>query len=94
MDGKVIAAAQEERFTRVKHDKNFPVNAIKYCIEASEIKPSEIENVVFYENLFLNLRGYLKLIWLLLLKGFEVLLQLCRSGLRKNYSKNTILLNH
>ena len=36
-DGKVIAAAQEERFTRIKHDKAFPGNAINYCLEAAEI---------------------------------------------------------
>lgn len=36
-DGKIIAAAQEERFTRKKHDQNFPINAIKYCLKEAEI---------------------------------------------------------
>ena len=53
-DGAVLAAAQEERFTRKKHDASFPHNAIKYCI--SEVRPalSKIDFVVFYEKPFLK----------------------------------------
>ena len=49
-DGKIIAAAQEERFTRKKHDLAFPHHAIKYCISEAQIKPSQITNIVFYEK--------------------------------------------
>lgn len=49
-DGKIIAAAQEERFTRKKHDSEFPVNAIQYCIEHAGIKFSDIQEVVFYDK--------------------------------------------
>ena len=70
-DGKVIAAAQEERFTRVKHDKSFPLHAIKYCIEASEIKPSEIENVVFYEKPFLKFERLLETYLAFAPRGFR-----------------------
>ncbi len=48
-DGRIIAAAQEERFTRKKHDSNFPINAIKYCLSAGMIK-NEIDSVAFYDK--------------------------------------------
>ena len=49
-DGDILAAAQEERFTRIKHDSNFPTNAIKFCLSQAKIKPYEISNIVFYEK--------------------------------------------
>ena len=49
-DGEVIAAAQEERFTRIKHDRRFPVNAINYCLEEGMIEPSDLTAVVFYDD--------------------------------------------
>ncbi len=49
-DGIPVAAAQEERFSRVKHDPRFPVHAINYCLEAAEIEPDALDAVVFYEN--------------------------------------------
>ena len=53
-DGKVIAAAQEERFTRRKHDPSFPANAIRYCLEAAGLKGDEVDFVVFYDKPFLK----------------------------------------
>ncbi len=49
-NGNIIAAAQEERFTRVKHDKNYPEKAIDFCLEYTGTKPSDIELVCFYEK--------------------------------------------
>lgn len=49
-DGKILAAAQEERFTRKKHDFDFPKNAVNYCLESQNIKISEIDFVVFYDK--------------------------------------------
>ena len=51
-DGMVIAAAQEERFSRVKHDSRFPYKAIQYCAQEAGIDPSKIDRVVFYEKPF------------------------------------------
>ena len=51
-DGEILAAAQEERFTRKKHDASFPKNAIKYCLEEANIAASQIAKVVFYEKPF------------------------------------------
>ena len=49
-DGAIVAAAQEERFTRVKHDPRFPVNALNYCLEEAFVDPSELDAVAFYDN--------------------------------------------
>ncbi len=53
-NGDVLAAAQEERFTRVRHDANFPSNAIRFCLEHAGITSAEVEFVVFYEKPFLK----------------------------------------
>jgi carbamoyltransferase len=54
-DGEIIAAAQEERFSRKKHDPRFPRHAINYCLEEAFIEPSELRAVVFYDNPALTL---------------------------------------
>lgn len=54
VDGEIIGAAQEERFTRKKHDSGFPVNAIKYCLAEAKLSPGEIDYVVFYDKPFLK----------------------------------------
>lgn len=61
VDGKIVAAVQEERFTRKKHDPRLPINAIKYCIfEGLKIDSGKIDYVVFYENPMLTLDRYIK----------------------------------
>lgn len=49
-NGKIIAAAEEERFTRKKHDKTFPINAITFCLEKAQITSEQIEYIAFYEK--------------------------------------------
>ncbi len=49
-DGKIIAAAQEERFSRVKHDPSFPRLAINYCLEEAKIRDADLTAIVFYED--------------------------------------------
>jgi carbamoyltransferase len=60
VDGKIIAAAQEERFTRKKHDASYPKNAIDYVLKESVLKLSEIDHVVFYEKPFLKFERLLE----------------------------------
>ncbi len=60
VDGKIIAAAQEERFTRIKHDYNFPFNAINFVLEFSQINLSNVDHVVFYEKPFLKFERLLE----------------------------------
>lgn len=59
-DGKIIAAAQEERFTRIKHDSHLPVNAMKYCLQEAGIQADDLEAVVYYDHPVLTLDRFLK----------------------------------
>lgn len=60
VDGEIMAAAQEERFTRVKHDPTFPLNAIKYCLHAEAISISELDAIVFYDKPLLKFERLLE----------------------------------
>ena len=69
-DGKIIAAAQEERFTRKKHDSGFPHHAIKYCLKEADINASQIDNIVFYEKPFVKFERLLETYLAFAPKGF------------------------
>src|SRR4051812_32809585 len=60
VDGKVVAAAQEERFTRKKHDPGFPRNAIAYCLAEGKCSLPELDAVVFYDKPFLKFERLLE----------------------------------
>ena len=60
VDGRIVAAAQEERFTRKKHDARFPVHAVRYCLAEAGIKLHDIDYVVFYEKPFLKFERLLE----------------------------------
>jgi carbamoyltransferase len=59
-DGLILAAAQEERFTRKKHDFNFPINAINYCLKSNQISEKEIDFIAFYDKPFLKFERILE----------------------------------
>ena len=60
VDGDLISAAQEERFTGIKHDLSFPINSIKYCLAHSNLSPEQIDYVVFYDKPFLKFERLLE----------------------------------
>jgi carbamoyltransferase len=60
IDGNIVAACQEERFTRVKFDASFPVNSIQYCLKAAGLEPGDIDTIVFYEKPFLKFERLLE----------------------------------
>ena len=70
-DGDIVAAAQEERFTRQKHDANFPTNAIRYCIEQAGISLGDIDSIVFYEKPFLKFERLLETYLAFAPRGFR-----------------------
>jgi carbamoyltransferase len=70
-DGEVLAAAQEERFTRKKHDAAFPVNAIKYCLQYAGRSLNELDAVVFYEKPFLKFERLLETYYTYAPKGWR-----------------------
>ena len=49
-DGKIVAAVQEERFSRKKHDHRFPTHAVEYCLKEAGIEPEALDYVVFYDK--------------------------------------------
>jgi carbamoyltransferase len=59
-DGDIVAAAQEERFTRKKHDFSFPLNAIDYCLEAGKIKSESLDFIAFYDKPFVKFERILE----------------------------------
>ena len=71
IDGKIIAAAQEERFSRIKHDASFPFEAIKFCLEFAKIKLKDLNYIVFYEKPFLKFERLLETYLGFAPKGFE-----------------------
>jgi len=70
-DGQILAAAQEERFTRRKHDARFPTNAIGHCLNDAGISPNEIDYVVFYDKPFLKFERLLETYLAFAPKGFN-----------------------
>jgi carbamoyltransferase len=70
VDGKVVAAAQEERFTRKKHDSGFPDRAIAYCLQTGNVKLSDVDFVAFYDKPFLKFERLLETYLAFAPKGF------------------------
>jgi carbamoyltransferase len=70
-DGRIVAAAQEERFTRKKHDSSFPKNAIAYCFEEAGARLDELDHVVFYDKPFLKFERLLETYLAFAPRGFR-----------------------
>ncbi len=70
IDGKIIAAAQEERFTRKKHDPSYPHNAIEFVLSYAKLKLSEVDQIVFFEKPFLKFERLLETYVAFAPKGF------------------------
>ena len=71
IDGKIIAAAQEERFTRKKHDATYPFNAIEFVLDFSKLKLHQVDYIVFYEKPFLKFERLLETYVALAPEGFK-----------------------
>ena len=71
VDGQVAAAAQEERFTRKKHDSRFPHHAIRACLQAAGVQPAQVDRVAFYDKPFLKFERLLETYLAFAPRGFE-----------------------
>ena len=71
VDGNIIAAAQEERFSRKKHDPRYPFNAVKYVLEESNLSLNEVDHIVFFEKPFLKFERLLETYMAFAPKGFK-----------------------
>ena len=68
---KIISAVQEERFTRIKHDANFPINSIKFILENEKIRLKDIDYIVFYDKPLLKFERILETYLFFSPKGFK-----------------------
>jgi carbamoyltransferase len=80
-NGKLVAAVQEERFTRIKHDLSFPVNSINFLLSHEGIKLKDIDHVVFYEKPFLKFTRIVKTVFSFAPKGFDNFYNIMQSWL-------------
>ena len=71
VDGKIIAAAQEERFTRKKHDSSYPYNAVNFVLNYAKIKIKDVDQIIFYEKPFLKFERLLETYVAFAPKGFK-----------------------
>ncbi len=93
-DGKIIAAAQEERFTRIKHDSSFPFKSISFVLEFANKKLNDIDYVVFYEKPFLKFERLLETYVAHSPNGFTQFLKSMPIWLREKLFQKTILKNN
>ncbi len=93
IDGKIIAAAQEERFTRKKHDANYPFNAIEFVLNFSNLKLHQVNYIVFYEKPFLKFERLLETYVAFAPKGFKSFCMSIPIWLREKLFQKKIIFN-
>ena len=71
VDGKIVAAAQEERFTRKKHDSNYPFNSIEFVLNFAKLKLNDVDQVIFFEKPFLKFERLLETYVAFAPRGFK-----------------------
>ncbi len=91
-NGEIIAAAQEERFTRKKHDACFPHHAILYCLKEAGITANEIDNVVFYEKPFVKFERLLETYLAFAPKGFTSFAKAMPVWIKDKLFQKTVLI--
>lgn len=91
VDGRVVAAAQEERFTRRRHDAAFPVNAINYCLMQHGCRPADIDHVVFYDKPFLKFERLLETYFAFAPRGFTAFMKSVPSWLKEKLFQKSLI---
>ena len=94
VDGRIVAAAQEERFTRVKHDDGFPVKAIEYCLEEAGLTPDQLDYIGFYEKPLLKFERLLETYLAYAPAGFSSFVQSMPLWLRKKLHLPRVMNRH
>ena len=92
-NGEIIAAAQEERFTRKKHDPNYPHNAIEFVLKYADLKLSEVDQIVFFEKPFLKFERLLETYVAFAPKGFVSFAKAMPSWIRGKLFQKNLLFN-
>ena len=94
IDGKIIAAAQEERFTRKKHDSSYPFNAIEFVLKYAKIKITEIDQIIFFEKPFLKFERLLETYVAFAPKGFMSFCKAMPIWLKEKLFQKKLLFNN
>ena len=92
-NGKIVAAAQEERFTRKKHDPSYPYNAIEFVLNYAELKLSEVDQIVFFEKPFLKFERLLETYVAFAPKGFVSFLRAMPLWIKEKLFQKNLLFN-
>jgi len=90
-NGKIVCAAQEERFTRKKHDASFPRNAVEFCLDYSGTTPADVDAVVFYEKPLLTFERLLETYLAFAPRGFESFVKAMPTWLKEKLYLKKIL---
>ena len=93
-DGKILSAAQEERFSRKKHDDRFPINAIKFILKSTNCKLNEIDKIIFYEKPFLKFERLLETYIAYSPKGFKQFSKAIPIWLKEKLFQKSQLINN
>ena len=93
VDGEIIAAAQEERFTRKKHDSTYPFNAIEFVLDFAKIKLSEVDQIIFFEKPFLKFERLLETYVAFAPRGFKSFCMAMPVWLKEKLFQKKILFN-
>ena len=93
IDGKIIAAAQEERFTRIKHDSSYPYNAVEFVLNYANINLNNVNEVIFFEKPFLKFERLLETYVAFAPKGFKSFCKAMPIWLREKLFQKKILYN-
>ena len=93
VDGEIVAAAQEERFTRKKHDPSYPYNAIEFVLNYSNLKLSEVNQIVFFEKPFLKFERLLETYVAFAPKGFLSFCKAMPLWLKEKLFQKNLLFN-
>jgi carbamoyltransferase len=94
VDGDIIAAAQEERFSRIKHDAAFPSNSLKYCLHEGHITIDDIDYIVFYDKPFLKFERLFETYLAFAPKGFTGFLQSFPIWLKYKLFKKKVIIDY
>ena len=93
-DGEIISCVQEERFSRIKHDPNFPYESIKYCLKSCNINLSDVESVIFYEKPFIKFERLLETYISFFPKGLKSFIASFPIWIKEKLFQKNILFNN
>jgi carbamoyltransferase len=94
VDGEIVAAAQEERFSRKKHDARFPEHAVRYCLEAGGVGLNDVDRIVFYDKPFLKFERLLETYVAFAPRGFGQFVNAMPVWLKEKLFQKTELARH